>query len=230
MFIQPPFGLSIQELIAAALREDRGDGDHTSLATIEAGLVGRAEVKMKENGVISGIEFAREICRQVDPSVTMAVFKNEGDAVNSGDIILELKGQFLSLLLAERLLLNCMQRMSGIATLTSKFVQAVHDTGARILDTRKTTPNFRMFEKWAVQSGGGMNHRFGLYDMILIKDNHVDAAKGIESAILKANDYLKRTGKALKIEIEIRNMNELNQALQAGQIHRIMLIISILWT
>lgn len=217
------YGLSVSDFIEKALKEDIGDGDHTSLSTIPADLKGKANVKVKEKGIIAGLVLADQILNKVDSSLIVKVLVNEGSEVNVGDIVMTIEGNVRSLLQAERLLLNCMQRMSGIATLTRQYVDALKGTNTKVLDTRKTTPNFRLFEKWAVQLGGGVNHRFGLYDMILIKDNHVDAAGGIENAIDRANDYLKSTGKALKIEIETRNLDEVNRVLKKGNVDRIML-------
>jgi nicotinate-nucleotide pyrophosphorylase (carboxylating) len=220
---QSQYGLSIPEFIRQALAEDLGDGDHTSLSTIPADKAGKALVRVKEDGIVAGLVLADQILNTVDHSVLVKVLTGEGEAVKQGTVVMEVEGPVRSLLLAERLLLNCMQRMSGIATLTRHFVEAVAGTGAVILDTRKTTPNFRLFEKWAVLLGGGRNHRFGLYDMILIKDNHVDAAGGIRPAIRRANEYLQKTGRKLPIEIETRNADEVEEALSEGNITRIML-------
>lgn len=217
------YGLSIPEFIRQALLEDTGDGDHTSLSTIDEKATGLAKVKVKEDGVIAGLVLADQILNQVDSSLKVKVLVSEGAAVKVGDIVMTAEGNVRSLLKAERLLLNCMQRMSGIASLTRKYVDAIAGTNTKVLDTRKTTPNFRVFEKWAVQLGGGVNHRFGLYDMILIKDNHVDAAGGIKPAIEKANAYLKQTGKKLAIEIETRNIKEVMEVLDCGNVQRIML-------
>lgn len=217
------FGLSVSEFIEYALKEDVGDGDHTSLSTIPEGLVGKANVKVKEKGVIAGIELAELIIKTVDPMIQQSIFLKEGADVNPGDIVMTLNGNVRSLLKAERLLLNCMQRMSGIATLTRKYVEAIAGTNCKVLDTRKTTPNFRLYEKMAVELGGGVNHRFGLYDMILIKDNHVDASGGVKNAIESANQYIKNSGKLLKIEIETRNLDEVKEVLSIGNVNRIML-------
>ncbi len=216
-------GLSIPEFLKYALQEDQGDGDHTSLSTIEANAKGKAVVKVKENGIIAGLVLADQILNLVDPETIVKVKVNEGTKVLVGDVVMEIEGSTRSLLRAERLLLNCMQRMSGIASLTRKYVEAVEGTSTKILDTRKTTPNFRIFEKWAVQIGGGTNHRFGLYDMILIKDNHVDAAGGISKAIQKANQYLKETKRDLPIEIETRDLDEVMEVLKTGGVQRVML-------
>lgn len=217
------YGLSIKEFIDKALDEDVGNGDHTSLATIPEDASSKGIVKVKEKGIIAGLVVADQILNQVDPSLMVKVLVGEGAAVMPGDEVIHIEGRTRSLLKAERLLLNCMQRMSGIATKTNALMKMIEGTSARLLDTRKTTPNFRLFEKWAVAIGGGTNHRFGLYDMILIKDNHVDASGGIENAIIRAQDYLKRTGKQLQIEIETRNLDEVGQVLKQGGIQRIML-------
>ncbi|TAH39176.1 MAG: carboxylating nicotinate-nucleotide diphosphorylase [Bacteroidetes bacterium] len=216
-------GLSITEFLKYALLEDQGDGDHTSLSTIAPDASGTAVVKVKEDGVISGLVIADQVLNMVDSSVVVKVNVAEGAQVKPGQIVINIQGNIRSILRAERVLLNCMQRMSGIASLTRKYVEAIEGTGAKILDTRKTTPNFRIFEKWAVVAGGGSNHRFGLYDMILIKDNHVDAAGGIVNAIHKANSYLKETNRSLPIEIETRNLDEVKEVLQTGGVQRIML-------
>ncbi|MBK7430406.1 MAG: carboxylating nicotinate-nucleotide diphosphorylase [Bacteroidetes bacterium] len=217
------YGLSIKDFIENALREDVGNGDHTSLSTIPESSLGVANVKVKETGIIAGLVLADQILNQVDSTLKVKVLVAEGSQVKPGDIVMNVEGNTRSLLTAERLVLNCMQRMSGIATLTRKFVDELKGTNTKVLDTRKTTPNFRIFEKWAVHLGGGVNHRFGLYDMILIKDNHVDAAGGIENAIERANEYLKQTGKKLKIEIETRSLEEVNRVLKTGKVDRIML-------
>lgn len=219
----PHYGLSVSDFIRQALLEDTGDGDHTSLSTIGQSEQGKAKVMIKENGVVAGLVVADQVLNIVDSSMVVKTLFAEGASVKPGDVVMNVEGSVRSMLKAERLLLNCMQRMSGIASLTRRYVDAVAGTGAVILDTRKTTPNFRLFEKWAVTLGGGMNHRFGLYDMILIKDNHVDASGGIREALRKANAYLKEQGKDLKIEIETRNLEEVKQVIAAGGAHRIML-------
>ncbi|MBK7853012.1 MAG: carboxylating nicotinate-nucleotide diphosphorylase [Bacteroidetes bacterium] len=219
----PHYGLSVSDFIRQALLEDTGDGDHTSLSTIGQSEQGKAKVMIKENGVVAGLVVADQVLNIVDSSMVVKTLFAEGASVKSGDVVMNVEGSVRSMLKAERLLLNCMQRMSGIASLTRRYVDAVAGTGAVILDTRKTTPNFRLFEKWAVTLGGGMNHRFGLYDMILIKDNHVDASGGIKEALRKANAYLKEQGKQLKIEIETRNLEEVKQVISAGGADRIML-------
>jgi nicotinate-nucleotide pyrophosphorylase (carboxylating) len=217
------YGLSPEELLRFALAEDTGDGDHTSLSTIEPDKSGSAIVKAKEGGIIAGTEIAGQVLKMVDPSISFRINYADGLSVKSGDVILVAEGNLRNLLRAERLLLNCMQRMSGIATLTNKFIKETKGTQAKILDTRKTTPNFRYFEKLAVIAGGGTNHRYGLFDMILIKDNHVDAAGSITAALKKAKEYLEKSSRNLKIEIETRNLREVEEALQAGLANRIML-------
>jgi nicotinate-nucleotide pyrophosphorylase (carboxylating) len=217
------YGLSVNDFIKDALLEDVGDGDHTSLACIDENAIGRASVKVKEPGVIAGLVFADQIFNYIDNTIKVKVLCADGKEVNTGEVVMNVEGKILSLLKAERITLNCLQRMSGIATKTRKLVKLIDGTGTKILDTRKTTPNFRRFEKWAVQIGGGNNHRFGLYDMILIKDNHVDAAGGIANAIEKANRYINRINKDLKIEVETRNLSEVNEVLQHGKVNRILL-------
>ena len=216
-------GMSISEFISLSLREDVGDGDHTSLACIDENLTGKASVKIKEDGIVAGIALALQILEQVDKNIVARAFMEDGAAVKKGDLVIGIEGNVQSILKAERLLLNCMQRMSGIATLTRKMVEKISGTNAKLLDTRKTTPNFRFFEKQAVKIGGGQNHRFGLFDMIMIKDNHIDASGGITKAIGKANEYLIRKNKNLKIEIETRNIEEVKEVLRCGNVHRIML-------
>lgn len=213
----------IDEFILNALKEDVGDGDHTSLATIPAGAKGKAKLLVKDKGILAGVELAEEIFHVVDPSLSVSVYLRDGAAIKPGDIALEVEGSSQSILTAERLVLNCMQRMSGIATKTHDIVALLKGTCTKVLDTRKTTPGMRYLEKWAVRIGGGVNHRFGLYDMILIKDNHVDYAGGIQQAIEKAVAYVKNMAKPIAIEIEVRNLDELNQVLQTGGVDRILL-------
>lgn len=213
----------LHQFILNALSEDVGDGDHTSLATIEAGTLGKAKLLVKDTGILAGVELARQIFDEVDPQLKLNVFLNDGDEIKPGDIAFEVEGDAQSILKAERLVLNCMQRMSGIATKTHGIVKLLEGTNTKVLDTRKTTPGMRYLEKWAVRIGGGVNHRIGLYDMILIKDNHVDYSGGIRQAIENANKYLQDTGKKLAIEIEVRNLDELEQVLQTGKVNRIML-------
>jgi nicotinate-nucleotide pyrophosphorylase (carboxylating) len=213
----------IDQFILNSLIEDVGDGDHTSLATIPAGTWGKAKLLIKDEGILAGVELAREIFHIVDPCLKLNVFLDDGAQIKYGDIVFEVDGDAQSILKAERLVLNCMQRMSGIATKTRRIVDLLKDTRTKVLDTRKTTPGLRYLEKWAVKIGGGVNHRFGLYDMILIKDNHVDYAGGIRPAIEKARQYITSQNKKLEIEIEVRNLDELQQVLQTGGINRILL-------
>jgi nicotinate-nucleotide pyrophosphorylase (carboxylating) len=217
------YHFNLKNFISQALAEDNGDGDHTSLACIPHSAKGKAHLLVKENGIIAGVELAKEIFKTVDPSLRIRIFIKDGSSVQKGDIVLTAEGRSQSILLAERLVLNCMQRMSGIATRTSKMVELCKGTKAKLLDTRKTTPNLRGLEKWAVLIGGGVNHRIGLYDMILIKDNHIDYAGGIKQAITAANDYLKTKKKKLKIEIEARSIEEVKEILETGNVQRIML-------
>ncbi|WP_454801839.1 carboxylating nicotinate-nucleotide diphosphorylase [Mucilaginibacter phyllosphaerae] len=213
----------IHPFIVNALSEDVGDGDHTSLSTIETGTQGKAKLLVKDTGILAGVELALEIFREVDPNLKVTVFINDGAEVKPKDVAFEVEGDAQAILKAERLVLNCMQRMSGIATTTHQIVQLLQGTNTKVLDTRKTTPGLRYLEKWAVRIGGGVNHRFGLYDMILIKDNHVDYSGGIRQAIENANKYLADTGKKLAIEIEVRNLEELEQVLQTGHVNRILI-------
>ncbi len=215
--------MTINEIIIQALREDIGDGDHTSLSTIPASAVGKARLLVKESGVLAGIEIAKEVFRQVDPAIRLEVFICDGSDIHNGDIVFEVEGPSVSLLTAERTVLNFMQRMSGIATQTRLMVNAIGNLPTRVLDTRKTTPLLREIEKMAVRVGGGYNHRIGLYDMILIKDNHVDFAGGIEKAIHAAHTYLMHKGLKLKIEIETRNLDEVRKVMEVGGVDRIML-------
>ncbi|WP_347157583.1 carboxylating nicotinate-nucleotide diphosphorylase [Pontibacter chitinilyticus] len=214
---------SIDAFIAAALAEDIGDGDHSSLAAIPAEAENQARLLVKDDGILAGVELARYIFKAVDPALQLEVLLQDGAAVRYGDVALTVKGKAQSILTAERLVLNCMQRMSGIATYTHHLVELIKGTGAQLLDTRKTTPNFRMLEKWAVLIGGGVNHRYGLFDMIILKDNHVDYAGGIREAITATQRYLQEKGKELQIEIETRTLQEVQEALNTGGIHRIML-------
>ena len=213
----------IDQFIINSLKEDVGDGDHTSLATITAGTAGKANLIVKDDGILAGVELALEIFNIVDAGLKINVFITDGSKVKYGDIAFEVEGDARSILQAERLVLNCMQRMSGVATKTSQIVAILKGTNTQVLDTRKTTPGLRYLEKWAVRIGGGVNHRFGLYDMILIKDNHVDYSGGIRQAIEKAQQYLIDQNKKLAIEIEVRNMEELEQVLQTGGVNRILL-------
>lgn len=213
----------IQEIIQNALREDIGEGDHSALACIPAEATGVAKLLVKDTGIIAGVELAELICKEVDPNLLFETFIKDGELVKYGDIAFTITGSARSILGAERLLLNFMQRMSGIATLTNEYVQLIKGTSAKLLDTRKTTPGIRYMEKWAVRIGGGYNHRFALYDMIMLKDNHVDFAGGIAAAIERTQMYLSENGKALKVEIEVRNLAELDEVLAIGKVDRIML-------
>lgn len=212
----------IDDLLNLAFAEDIGDGDHTTLSTIPADAMGRQKLIVKEEGILAGVEIAREVFRRLDPSLEMEVFITDGSHVKPGDIAFIVSGPVRSLLIAERTMLNIMQRMSGIATTTHRYQEQLKGTKATVLDTRKTTPGMRILEKEAVRIGGGTNHRIGLFDMILIKDNHVDFAGGIPQAVASARQYLKEKGKNLKIEVETRNTDEIRQALEAG-VDRIML-------
>jgi nicotinate-nucleotide pyrophosphorylase (carboxylating) len=213
----------IDLLIDLAIREDIGDGDHTSLACIPLNANGKAQLLVKEEGIIAGVELAKLIFHKIDTSLLFTPILKDGDKIKSGDVAFYVEGSSQSILKAERLVLNFMQRMSGIATKTNSYTQLLQGLPTKILDTRKTTPGNRIIEKWAVQIGGGVNHRMGLYDMIMIKDNHIDYAGGIENAINKVVHYLKNNNKKLKIEIEARNLKELDEILKVGKIHRIML-------
>lgn len=213
----------LRQFVNAALAEDVGDGDHTSLSTIPADAEGEARLIIKEPGVVAGVEEALAIFHEVNSGLSVATFKSDGDTVEVGDVVLTVTGSIHGILLAERLVLNVMQRMSGIATATSRIVDAVAGTGAKILDTRKTTPLLRFLEKKAVVVGGGVNHRFGLYDMMLIKDNHVDYAGGVTTAIKRAQEYRNDMTRPIAIEVEVRNMDEVGQVLSVGGVERIML-------
>lgn len=215
--------LLIDQFILSALNEDVGDGDHTSLATIQAGTKGKAKLLVKDEGILAGVELALEIFYIVDANLKVTVFLNDGAKIKPKDIAFEVEGDARNILKAERLVLNCMQRMSGIATKTREIVDLLEGTNTKVLDTRKTTPGMRYLEKWAVRIGGGVNHRFGLYDMILIKDNHVDYSGGIRLAIENTQQYLIDQNKKLAIEIEVRNFDELQQVLQTGGVNRILL-------
>ena len=215
--------MNLHEFIRLALTEDVGDGDHTSLSTIPADAQKRARLLVKEAGVLAGVEVAQAIFAEVDPAFVVEVLIPDGAAIKPGEVVLTVSGNARNILTAERLVLNCMQRMSGIATHTRQLVNLLEGTRAQLLDTRKTTPNFRICEKMATKIGGAVNHRFGLYDMILIKDNHVDYAGGIEAAITKAVAYLKETGRTLRIEIETRNRAEVEEVLRVGKVDVILL-------
>ena len=214
----------IDELLDLAFAEDVGDGDHTTLCCIPADEMGKQHLLVKEEGILAGVEIAKKVFHKFDPELKMTVFINDGAHVKPGDVAFVVEGRVRSLLQTERLMLNIMQRMSGIATMTAKYMERLKGLKTKVLDTRKTTPGMRMLEKEAVKIGGGMNHRIGLFDMILLKDNHVDFAGGIANAINKANEYIKANHKdGMKIEIEVRNFDELDEALATGHVDRIML-------
>lgn len=214
----------IDELLDLAFAEDIGDGDHTTLCCIPADEIGKQHLLVKEEGILAGVEIAKKVFHKFDPELKMTVFINDGAHVKPGDVAFVVEGRVRSLLQTERLMLNIMQRMSGIATMTAKYMDRLKGLKTKVLDTRKTTPGMRMLEKEAVKIGGGMNHRIGLFDMILLKDNHIDFAGGIANAINKANEYIKANHKdGMKIEIEVRNFDELDEALATGHVDRIML-------
>ncbi len=213
----------LDEYIRQALREDVGDGDHSTLACIPTDAQGRAQMRAKADGVLCGMAVGRRVFHLVDETINVAALKNDGDAIRKGDIVMTVEGPSGSILTAERTVLNFMQRMSGIATQTHAMVQMLEGMHTRLLDTRKTTPNMRLLEKYAVKCGGGTNHRIGLYDMVMLKDNHIDFAGGIEQAIDRTHAYLQSKGKELKIEIEVRNMEELERVLRHGGVDRVML-------
>lgn len=213
----------IDRLIDLSFAEDIGDGDHTTLCCIPEDAMGKSHLLIKEDGILAGVEIAKEVFARFDPTMVVEVLINDGAKVHRGDIAMVVTGKVRSLLQTERLMLNIMQRMSGIATMTHRYVERIEGTGAHVLDTRKTTPGMRMLEKMAVKIGGGVNHRIGLFDMILLKDNHVDFAGGISNAINRCHAYLKEHSLDLKIEIEVRNFDELNQVLECGGVNRIML-------
>lgn len=214
---------AISTFIKAALKEDIGSGDHSTLAAIPAKAKSKAQLLIKDDGVIAGLEMATHIFKAVDEELNIEYKLKDGDLVSNGDVGFIVEGFSRSILSAERLVLNCMQRMSGIATYTRKLTQLISTTNAKLLDTRKTTPNFRIMEKWAVAIGGGTNHRFGLYDMVMLKDNHIDFAGGINKAIFATQKYLKENKLDLKIEVETRNLEEVEQVLDTGGIDVIML-------
>lgn len=214
---------AITQFIQSALTEDIGEGDHSTLATIPINKEAKAKLLVKDNGILAGVELAEKIFHQVDSSLQLTVFKNDGDSISKGDIVFEVKGNARAILSGERLVLNCMQRMSGIATKTYNLSKLIEGTSAKLMDTRKTTPNFRLMEKWAVAIGGGKNHRFALYDMIMLKDNHIDVAGGVTLAVANAKNYLKEKNKNLVIEVETRNLQEVKEALSTGVVDVIML-------
>ncbi len=212
-----------ERLIDLAFAEDIGDGDHTTLCCIPEDAMGKSHLLIKDNGILAGVEIAKKVFNRFDPTMSVEVLINDGEPVKVGDIAMVVTGKVRSLLQTERLMLNIMQRMSGIATMTNKYVKRIEGTKTHILDTRKTTPGMRILEKQAVRIGGGMNHRIGLFDMILLKDNHIDFAGGIENAINRCHEYLKEKNLDLKIEIEVRSFDELNQVISHGGVNRIML-------
>ena len=213
----------IDELLDLSFAEVIGDGDHTTLCCIPADEMGKSRLIIKEEGILAGVDIALMVFKKFDPTLKTTLFMHDGDKVKPGDIAFEVEGKVQSLLQTERLMLNIMQRMSGIATVTHKYMEELKGLKTKVLDTRKTTPGMRLLEKEAVKIGGGVNHRIGLFDMILLKDNHVDFAGGIKNAITKAHEYLKKNKKDLKIEIEVRNLDELRQVLEVGGVDRIML-------
>ena len=223
MISQEQFNKEIELIIANAIREDVGDGDHSSLSCIPESAQGKAKLLVKDNGIIAGVEFAKQVFAYVDPKMKVETLIEDGSKVNYGDIVFYVEGASQSILKAERLVLNVMQRMSAIATKTKLFVDLLKGTGTKILDTRKTTPGIRALEKWAVKIGGGENHRFALYDMIMLKDNHIDFAGGITKAIEKTQQYLKATNRDLKIIVEARDLNEIEEILKSDGVYRILI-------
>jgi nicotinate-nucleotide pyrophosphorylase (carboxylating) len=215
--------MTIDEIILAALAEDIGDGDHTTMATMPGNVIGKARLLIKDNGILCGVDLAERIFQLVDPSFHLNIFIRDGAVINKGDVAFEVVGKKSFILRSERLVLNFMQRLSGIATAANLAVRQLEGLKTKILDTRKTTPLLRQLEKYAVRTGGGENHRMGLYDMVMIKDNHIDYAGGIVQAIDAVEQYLLRTGKRLKVEIEVRNFIELQQVMDHGKVDRIML-------
>lgn len=223
MISKAQFEKEIELIIANAIREDVGDGDHSSLACIPDSATGKAKLLVKDKGVIAGISFAKQVFNYIDPNLKVETLLEEGSPVKYGDIVFYVEGKSQSILKAERLVLNAMQRMSAIATKTKQFVDLLEGTGTKILDTRKTTPGIRALEKWAVKIGGGENHRFALYDMIMLKDNHIDFAGGITKAIEKTKHYLKDTNRDLKIIVEARNLKEIEEILKTEGVYRILI-------
>ena len=214
--------MNTQEFIAAAVKEDIGNGDYSTLASIDANAKGKAVLKVKEEGILAGVQLAQDIFHHLEPEAQFQIYKLDGAEVKFGDIAFEVSAKVHTILQAERLSLNCMQRMSGIATLTNQYVQKIKNYKAQVLDTRKTTPLFRAFEKEAVKIGGGVNHRMGLYDMVMLKDNHIDFCGGIEQAILKTQSYLKANQLDLKIEVETRTLEDVVKVISVGGVHRVM--------
>src|SRR5680860_34130 len=223
MITEAQFQTEIDRIIENAIREDVGDGDHSSLACIPKSAKGKAKLLVKEDGIIAGIDFAMQVFARVDGNLELEIGITDGEKVQKRDIVFYVKGSSQSILKAERLVLNAMQRMSAIATKTNDFVEKLEGTTTKILDTRKTTPGIRALEKWAVKIGGGENHRFALYDMIMLKDNHIDFAGGITKAIQKTKDYLKDTGRNLKIIVEARNLDEIKEILKSKGVYRILI-------
>ena len=214
---------AISEFIKSALAEDIGEGDHSTLGALPVDQIRKAKLLVKDDGVLAGVEIATRIFHQFDPSLIIEYFKHDGDPIKKGDIAFTVEGSARAILSTERLVLNCMQRMSGIATYTRKLCKMIEGTKAQLMDTRKTTPNFRLLEKWAIAIGGGKNHRYALYDMVMLKDNHIDMAGGIAQAIANTKNYLTSKNKTLKIEVETRNLKEVQQVLDAGGVDVIML-------
>ncbi|OBX22253.1 MULTISPECIES: carboxylating nicotinate-nucleotide diphosphorylase [Bizionia] len=223
MITQDQFNTEIDLIITNAIREDVGDGDHSSLACIPAEATGKAKLLVKDKGIIAGVEFAKQVFAYIDKNLKVETCINDGSPVNYGDIVFYVEGSSQSILKAERLVLNAMQRMSAIATKTKQFVDLLEGTGTKVLDTRKTTPGIRALEKWAVKIGGGENHRFALYDMIMLKDNHIDFSGGITKAIEKTKQYLKDTNRDLKIIVEARNLDEIQEILKTEGVYRILI-------
>lgn len=223
MISKAQFDTEIELIISNAIREDVGDGDHSSLSCIPASATGKAKLLVKDEGIIAGVEFAKQVFNYVDPNMTVETLIEDGSRVKYGDIVFYVEGASQSILKAERLVLNAMQRMSAIATKTRQFVDLLEGTGTKVLDTRKTTPGIRALEKWAVKIGGGENHRFALYDMIMLKDNHIDFAGGITKAIDKTKAYLKETNRDLKIIVEARDLDEIKTILQSDGVYRILI-------
>ncbi len=223
MISEEQFDFEVENIIKNAIREDVGDGDHSSLACIPSSAKGKAKLLVKDNGIIAGVEFAKKVFNFVDDDMRIETLIEDGSQVKYGDIVFYVEGSSQSILKAERLVLNAMQRMSAIATKTQSFVKLLDGTGTKILDTRKTTPGLRALEKWAVKIGGGENHRFALYDMIMLKDNHIDFAGGVNKAIAKTNAYLQETGRDLKIIVEARSLGEVRKILASEGVYRILL-------
>ena len=219
------FDKHLEALVNAAIAEDVGSGDHSTLSTIPADATGKAQLKIKEDGVLAGVTVAQKIFQQLEPSSSLEIFKQDGESMKYGEVAFIVSAKVHTILKGERLVLNVMQRMSGIATLTRKYTEKLEGYHTRVLDTRKTTPNFRLLEKEAVRIGGGINHRFGLYDMIMLKDNHIDFCGGIEKAIDRAHEYVQRVDPSLKIEVETRSLEDVRRvvAMAKGKVFRIML-------